>query len=146
MSRAPTGRAGSVRPGALSCADNRRDVVVGYDEAAYFFHEAHLRWHLGDKAGSVTSLRRSNTARSPLERQGRLHCLGVIAERQLRMRHIEAACQTWHAFLDEHVTISSARGDEHLQTMLQALPTNRHVAGVQELEQRAQHLATQKTA
>lgn len=131
---------------ALSRADDRRDAVGGYDQAAYFFHEAHVRWHLGDKDGSITSLRRSNTARSPLERQGRLHCLGVTAERQFRMRHIEAACQTWGTFLDEHVTISSARGDEHLKTMLKALPAYRRVAGARELEERARHVATLKTA
>ncbi|WP_245971045.1 hypothetical protein, partial [Streptomyces rishiriensis] len=131
---------------ALSRAEDRRDAVGGYDQAAYFFHEAHVRWHLGDKDGSIASLRRSNTARSPLERQGRLHCLGVTAERQFRMRHIEAACQTWGTFLDEHVTISSARGDQHLKTMLKALPAYRRVAGVQELEERARHVATLKTA
>ncbi|MFE4018499.1 hypothetical protein ACFXPZ_13910 [Streptomyces sp. NPDC059101] len=131
---------------ALSRADNRRDAVGGYDQAAYFFHEAHVRWHLGDKAGSITSLHRSNTARSPLERQGRLHCLGVIAERQFRMRHVEAACQTWNAFLDEHVRISSARGDEHLRAMLKALPAYRRVAGVRELEERVRHVAARKTA
>ncbi|MFB8166266.1 hypothetical protein, partial [Streptomyces rubiginosohelvolus] len=42
---------------ALSRADNRRDAVGGYDTAAYFFHEAHVRWHLGDQAGSIASLR-----------------------------------------------------------------------------------------
>ncbi|MFF9040986.1 hypothetical protein ACF090_36615 [Streptomyces sp. NPDC014892] len=104
------------------------------------------RWHLGDKDGSIASLRRSNTARSPLERQGHLHCLGVTAERQFRMRHIEAACQTWGTFLDQHVTISSVRGDEHLKTMLKALPAYRRLAGVRELEERARHIAALKTA
>lgn len=131
---------------ALSRADDRRDAVGGYDQAAYFFHEAHVRWHLGDQAGSITSLRRSNQARDPLERQGGLHCLGVIAERQFRMRHIEAACQTWNTFLDEHVTLSSARGDEHLKTMLKALPAYRGVAGVSDLEERARHVAAHKAA
>ncbi|MBL1101535.1 hypothetical protein [Streptomyces coffeae] len=131
---------------ALSRADDRPDAVGGYDQAAYFFHEAHVRWHLGDRAGSIASLRRSNQARDPLERQGRLHCLGVIAERQLRMRHIEAACQTWNTFLDQHVTLSSARGDEHLKTMLKALPAYRSVARVRDLEERARHVAHLKAA
>ncbi|MFE0790429.1 hypothetical protein, partial [Streptomyces mutabilis] len=131
---------------ALSRADDRRDAVGGYDQAAYYFHEAHVRWHLGDQAASVTALERSNAARSPLERQGRLHCLGVTAERQYRMRHIEAACRTWHAFLDHHITLSSARGDEHLKTMLRALPAHRTVAGVTELEDRARQVAAQKAA
>ncbi|MCC8455593.1 hypothetical protein [Streptomyces rochei] len=131
---------------ALSRADDRRDAVGGYDQAALYFHEAHVRWHLGDQAASVTALERSNAARSPLERQGRLHCLGVTAERQYRMRHIEAACRTWHEFLDHHVTVSSARGDEHLKTMLRALPAHRAVAGVAELEERARQVAAQKAA
>ncbi|MGW0493539.1 hypothetical protein [Streptomyces olivaceus] len=131
---------------ALSRADDRRDAVGGYDQAALHFHEAHVHWHLGDRAASVDALERSNAARSPLERQGRLHCLGVTAERQFRMRHIEAACHTWHEFLDHHVTVSSARGDEHLRTMLAALPAHRTVTGVTELEQRAHHVAAQKAA
>ncbi|MEV6588219.1 hypothetical protein [Streptomyces acidicola] len=131
---------------ALSQADNRRDAVGGYDQAAYFFHEAHVRWHLKDPEGSVKALRLSNSARSPLEKQGRLHCLGVIAERQFRMRHVEAACKSWNAFLDEHMTISSARGDEHLKTMLKALPAYRRVAGVRDLEERARHVAALKAA
>ncbi len=131
---------------ALSRADNHRDAVGGYDNAAYFFHEAHVRWHLGDQAGSIASLRRSNAARDPLERQGRLHCLGVIAERQLRMRHVEAAVATWGTFLDEHMTISSARGDQHLKTMLKALPAYRGVSRVRDLEDRARHVAALKAA
>jgi hypothetical protein len=131
---------------ALAQADNRRDAVGGYDEAAYHFHEAHVMWSLGDGEGSIRALRRSNRARSPQERQGRLHCLGVIAERQFRMRHVEAATATWSEFLDEHVTISSARGDEHLKTMLKALPAYRSVAGVKELEERARHVADLKAA
>ncbi|MEU8526439.1 hypothetical protein AB0C77_12705 [Streptomyces sp. NPDC048629] len=131
---------------SLSRADDRRDAVGGYDQAAYFFHEAHVRWHLKDPEGSIKALRRSNAARSPLERQGRLHCLGVIAERQLHMRHVEAACQTWTAFLDEHVTIASARGDEHLKTMLKQLPAYRRVAGVRDLEDRARQVARLKAA
>ncbi|MEU1127796.1 hypothetical protein ABZ371_30500 [Streptomyces sp. NPDC005899] len=131
---------------ALARADDRRDAVGGYDQAAYFFHESHVRWHLGDHDGSIASLRRSNAARSPLERQGRLHCTGVIAERQFRMRHIEAACQTWGMLLDEHVTISSARGDEHLKTILKALPAYPSVPRVQELEDRAHQVAALKAA
>ncbi|OII61046.1 hypothetical protein BJP40_07355 [Streptomyces sp. CC53] len=131
---------------ALERADNRRDAVGGYDEAAYFFHEAHVRWCLGDGEGSVRSLRRSNAARSPQERQGRLHCLGVIAERQFRMRHVEAACATWHAFLDGHAGLSSARGDAHLAAMLRALPAYRGLGAVRELEERARQVAAAKAA
>ncbi|WP_432137913.1 hypothetical protein [Streptomyces sp. bgisy154] len=131
---------------ALSRAEDRRDAVGGYDQAAYFFHEAHVRWHLKDPEGSIRALRRSNAARSPLERQGRLHCLGVIAERQFRTGHVEAACRSWNAFLDEHMAISSARGDEHLKAMLKALPPYRGVAAARYLEERARQVAAAKAA
>ena len=42
---------------ALARADNRRDAVGGYDQAAYHFHEAHVRWHLMDPEGSIKALR-----------------------------------------------------------------------------------------
>ncbi|MDT9685819.1 hypothetical protein RND61_27690 [Streptomyces sp. TRM76323] len=131
---------------ALARADDRRDAVGGYDEAAYFFHEAHVRWCLGDGEGSVRSLYRSNAARAQEEREGRLHCLGVIAERQFRMRHVEAACATWHTFLDEHLTLSSARGDAHLTTLLRSLPPYRTLPTARDLEERARHIAALKAA
>lgn len=130
---------------ALSRADDRQDAVGGYDQAAFHFHEGHVRWHLGDRSGSIASLRRANAGRSPLEREGRLHCLGVIAERQIRMRHVEAACETWGIFLDEYRSISSARGDEHMKTLRRALPAYRTVPGVRELEDRVRHVASLKT-
>lgn len=46
-----------------------------------------------------------------------MHCLGVTAERQMSMRHVEAVCATWSEFLDEHQMISSAHGDEHLRNL-----------------------------
>ncbi|MEV2201765.1 MULTISPECIES: hypothetical protein [Streptomyces] len=131
---------------ALARADDRRDAVGGYDEAAYFFHEAHVRWCLGDGEGSVRSLHRSNAARAPEEREGRLHCLGVIAERRFRMRHVEAACGTWHTFLDEYPALSSARGDAHLTALLRALPPYRALPAARALEERARHIATLKVA
>ncbi|MFF7789677.1 hypothetical protein [Streptomyces sp. NPDC007991] len=131
---------------ALARADNRRDAVGGYDQAAYFFHEAHVRWHLKDREGSIRALRQSNAVRSPLERQGRVHCLGVIAERQFRMRHVEAACETWGQFLDEYMTISSARGDEHLKALRKSLPVYKTLPAVRALSERAREVARLKAA
>lgn len=131
---------------ALAQADNRRDAVGGYDEAAYHFHEAHVRWSLKDGQGSIKALRRSNAARSPQERQGRVHCLGVIAERQMSMRHVEAACVTWSEFLDEHQMISSARGDEHLRNLRAGLKPYASLSAVRALDERAREVARLKAA
>ncbi|MEY9998111.1 hypothetical protein ABIE67_010232 [Streptomyces sp. V4I8] len=131
---------------ALAQADNRRDAVGGYDEAAYHFHEAHVRWSLKDGPGSIKALRRSNAARSPQERQGRVHCLGVIAERQMAMRHVEAACATWAEFLDEHQMISSARGDEHLRKLRAQLKPYSSLPVARTLGERAREVARLKAA
>ncbi|MFE9610378.1 hypothetical protein [Streptomyces sp. NPDC006012] len=131
---------------ALAQADNRRDAVGGYDEAAYHFHEAHVRWSLKDGPGSVKALRRSNTARNPQERQGRVHCLGVIAQRQMSLRHVEAACATWHEFLDEYQMISSARGDEHLRTLRTGLKPYASLPAVRTLDERAREVSRLKAA
>lgn len=131
---------------ALAQADNRRDAVGGYDEAAYHFHEAHVRWCLRDGEGSIQALRRSNRARSPQERQGRVHCLGVIAQRQMAMRHIEAACTTWDEFLDEYQMISSARGDEHLDNLREGIRPYKTLTAVRTLSERAREVAHLKAA
>ncbi|TMU94355.1 hypothetical protein [Streptomyces sp. DASNCL29] len=131
---------------ALAQADNRRDAVGGYDEAAFHFHEAHVRWSLKDGPGSIKALRRSNAARSPQERQGRVHCLGVIAQRQMAMRHIEAACATWNEFLDEHQMISSARGDEHLRNLRTGLKPYASLPAVRSVAERAREVAHLKAA
>ncbi|MFE5595157.1 hypothetical protein [Streptomyces sp. NPDC056549] len=131
---------------ALSQADNHRDAVGGYDQAAYFFHQAHVFWHLGDRAESITALRRSNRVRNAQERQGRLHALGVIADRQTQMRHVEAATGTWAEFLDLHTTLSSARGDAHLRTLRSGMAEHRRVRGVGDLLARADDVARLKAA
>ncbi|MEV0604650.1 hypothetical protein AB0I82_35870 [Streptomyces sp. NPDC050315] len=131
---------------ALAQADNRRDAVGGYDEAAYHFHEAHVRWCLKDGEGSIQALRRSNRARSPQERQGRVHCLGVIAQRQMAMRHVEAACTTWDEFLDEYQMISSARGDEHLDNLREGIRPYKALPAVRTLSERAREVARLKAA
>ncbi len=131
---------------ALSQADNHKDAVGGYDQAAFHFHEAHVMWWLGDREASIGALRRSNRARSPQERQGRLHALGVTADRQMQMRHIEAATQTWGEFLDLHTTLSSSRGDEHVKTLRTGMAGYRGVAGVADLLARAADVARLKAA
>jgi hypothetical protein len=41
----------------------------------------------------------------------------TIAERQLRIGHLDAACTTWHQALDDYPLIRSGRADERLRTV-----------------------------
>ncbi|MFJ6722340.1 hypothetical protein [Streptomyces sp. NPDC091259] len=131
---------------ALSRADGRNDSIGGYDRAAYEFHVSHVLAELGDLPGSIQAMQRSNRARPANERQGRVHANGVLAARQWKLGHIEAACATWDTFLDDYAALSSARGDEHfavLRTHLRAQPGTR---AVRQLGERVQTVAAQKAA
>lgn len=129
---------------ALSKADSRRDAVGVYDESAYQFHTAHVLYELGDLPNSIKALQQSNRVRPTQERQGRVHANGLLAQRQLELGHVEAACATWQTFLDDYAFVSSARGDDHFQTMRTRLRSYRHNRAVRELDERARTVARQK--
>ncbi|MHA6762406.1 hypothetical protein [Streptacidiphilus sp. PAMC 29251] len=129
---------------ALSKADSRRDAVGGYDESAFQFHTAHVLYELGDLPGSITALQQSNRVRPAQERQGRVHANGLLAQRQLELGHVEAACATWQTFLDDYAFVSSVRGDDHFQTMRSSLRPYRQNRAVRDLNERARTVAQQK--
>ncbi|MEU1051855.1 hypothetical protein ABZ397_04730 [Streptomyces sp. NPDC005876] len=131
---------------ALSKADNRRDAIGGYDRAAFEFHRSSVLYALGDVTGSIEAMRASNRARPAVEKQGNAHANGLLAQRQLEAGHLEAACGTWHNFLDDYATLSSARADEHFGIMRRRI--RRHLSNpkARELDERARELARQKAA
>ncbi|MFJ9423433.1 hypothetical protein [Streptomyces sp. NPDC101249] len=131
---------------ALSKADNRRDAIGGYDQAAYFFHQAAVLYALGDVPGSITAMKASNRVRPAVEKQGNAHANGLLAQRQLEVGHVEAACDTWHAFLDDYAALSSSRADEHFDIMRRRIRPYAKNAKVRELNERARELARQKAA
>ncbi|MFJ9022241.1 hypothetical protein ACIRPU_20085 [Streptomyces sp. NPDC102259] len=131
---------------ALSKADNRRDAVGGYDRAAYEFHVASVLYALHDVTGSIEALQASNRARPSVERQGNAHANGLLAQRQLEIGHLEAACVTWGAFLDDYERLSSARADEHFAIMRKRIRPFLGNSKARDLNERAGNLARQKVA
>ncbi|WP_327676737.1 hypothetical protein [Kitasatospora sp. NBC_00458] len=131
---------------ALARADGRNDAVGGYDLAAYHFHVSHVLYELGDLAGSVKELQLADRVRPANEKQGRVHANGLLARRQTELGHVEAACATWHAFLDDYVTLSSVRGDEHFRALGTSLASRPGPGAVLRLRQRADEVARQKAA
>ncbi|MDX3457394.1 hypothetical protein PV396_36485 [Streptomyces sp. ME02-8801-2C] len=131
---------------ALSKADNRRDSVGGYDQAAYQFHVSSVLYALGDVPGSIEAMKASNRARPSVEKQGNAHANGLLAQRQLEVGHLEVACTTWHAFLDDYASLSSARADEHFGIMRRRIRPHLGNPRARELNERARELARQKAA
>ncbi|MFJ8478187.1 hypothetical protein [Kitasatospora sp. NPDC094011] len=131
---------------ALAQAEGRNDSIGGYDQAAYHFHVSHVLYELGNLPGAIKELQLSNRVRPTNEKQGRVHGNGLLARRQMELGHVDAACATWDAFLDDYVTISSVRGDEHFQTLNKALPAHAASRTVRQLHQRTHEVARQKAA
>ncbi|MFC5152687.1 hypothetical protein [Streptomyces amakusaensis] len=129
---------------ALSRADSRREAVGGYDRSAYQFHVAHVLYETRDLAGSITALKESLKSQPRRERQGRVHSNAVLAQRQLELGHLEEACATWSAFLDDYAQLSTARGDDHFHTMRRRVAPYRRVRAARELDERARALADAK--
>ncbi|MEU1298844.1 hypothetical protein ABZ443_03055, partial [Streptomyces shenzhenensis] len=78
------------------------------------------------------------------ERQGRVHAYAVLAQRQLRYGHLDAACQSWSRFLDEYEHISSIRGDDHFATLRTDLAPYTKSRAVKELAGRVREVAAAK--
>lgn len=131
---------------ALSKADGRRDAIGGYDRAAYLFHVSAVRHALGDVHGSIASLQESNRDLPKVEKQSRAHTNGLLAQRQLEVGHLEAACSTWQAFLDDYEHLSSARADEHFGTLRTSLRPYLTHAGARQVHDRARQVARLKAA
>ncbi|MFF1353712.1 tol-pal system YbgF family protein [Streptomyces sp. NPDC058297] len=131
---------------ALSKADNRRDAIGGYDQTAYLFHVSHVLYEEKDFKGSIRALKQSIRLQPQQERQGRVHSYAVLAQRQLRLGHLDAACESWSRFLDEYEHVSSNRGDDHFHTMSADLRRHPTALPVRELALRARDVAAAKAA
>jgi hypothetical protein len=131
---------------ALAKADNRRDAIGGYDQSAYQFHVSSVLYALGDVPGSIKAMKASNRARPPMEKQGNTHANGLLAQRELEVGHLEAACETWGKFLDDYARLSSARADEHFDIMRRRIRPHLANRNARDLDERARELARRKAA
>ncbi|MFE3143509.1 hypothetical protein [Streptomyces scopuliridis] len=129
---------------ALTKADNRRESVGGYDATAYLFHTSHVLYEFKDLPGSISALQQSLKAQQKNERQGRVHFLAVLAQRQLELGHLEAACGSWWQFLEDYEHVSSARGDEHFETMQRRLKPYAKTQAVRRLRPKIDEVAVLK--
>ncbi|MFE2579370.1 hypothetical protein [Streptomyces sp. NPDC059378] len=129
---------------ALAKADNRRDAIGGYDQTAYLFHVSHVLLEENDLQGSIKAMKQSIRVQPANERQGRVHAYALLAQRQLRIGHLDASCDSWSRFLDEYEHVSSARGDDHFATMRADLTPYAKARAVRALTGRVREVASAK--
>ncbi|QEU93928.1 hypothetical protein CP970_26175 [Streptomyces kanamyceticus] len=70
--------------------------------------------------------------------------IALLAQRQLQLGHVDAACQSWGCFLAEYEQVSSARGDDHFHAMRKSMRPHQKAHAVRELAEHAREVAMLK--
>ncbi|MFT2018170.1 transcriptional regulator [Streptomyces sp. 796.1] len=106
---------------AMDQAESQEKTFGSYDPAALSYHTSEVRYELGDLTGSIAAMQQAGKLRHTVYRRTRVHHQALLAERQLQVGHLEAACATWRSVLDDYPLVHSARADERMHTMLTSL-------------------------
>lgn len=106
---------------AMERAESASGTFGGYSPATVAYHVSQVRHALGDVSGSVSSLQLHFKLRDSTDSQvSSLRFNSMLAERQLEIGHLEAACNTWQNVLSQHPAMHSDRVDRHVK-MIPAL-------------------------
>ncbi|MFJ1595341.1 hypothetical protein [Streptomyces sp. NPDC088261] len=124
----------------LENADRNDPAVGAYHSASLAHQHATVAAHLGDGARAVSALQASLDRRPDTEPRSRVITCAALAELHFARGHLEAACATWHSFLDGYPAVSSARADTALTTMRSLTRVHRRQPTAQALIQRAASL------
>lgn len=133
---------------ALSKAESGMATFGGYSQATLAYHTAQVRHELGDEAGSVESLQLHFRLRDPKNESHRskLRFSALLAERQLAIGHLDAACATWRTVVDEYPSIQSGRVDQRVTEMFRLIRPHLKNATARGLHERARVVAPRLAA
>ncbi|MGW7578262.1 tetratricopeptide repeat protein [Streptomyces sp. NPDC054765] len=106
---------------AMEKAESRGKAFGSYDPAALNYHISQVRYELGDIHGAVKAMQQSDKVRFSVYRRARVRHRATLAERQLEVGHLEAACTTWHQALDDYPMVQSGRADDRIRIMFSRL-------------------------
>jgi hypothetical protein len=101
---------------------------------------AQVQYALGDVQGSVKHLKESAALRHSVYRRTSVSYDSLLAERQLELGHLEAACATWDGVLDDYPLVQSGRGDEKVRNMKSLLRPHLRNRAARQLYERAQSM------
>lgn len=99
---------------AMEKAEAKAKAFGSYDPAALTYHTAEVRYSLGDKKGALRSMEASARLCCSHYRRTRVRRGALLAERQLELGHLEAACATWDRVLDDYPLVQSGRVDQRV--------------------------------
>lgn len=126
---------------AMDRAESRGKAFGSYDPASLNYHISQVRFELGDVAGAVEAMQESDRTRQSVYRRSRVHRRGLLAEHQLQVGHLEAACQTWNLALDDYPMVQSGRADDRVRRMFGLLRPHLKNAAARDLYERGRSVA-----
>ncbi|MBL1116417.1 tetratricopeptide repeat protein [Streptomyces sp. 110] len=122
---------------AMDKAESQQKAFGSYDPAALNYHTSQVRFELGDVTGAVEAMKQSDRLRYDVYRRTRVKERAILAERQIAIGHVEAACATWHSALDDYPLVQSGRADQRMQSMLQLIKPHLKNHAAHDLNDRA---------
>ncbi|MFH8368158.1 tetratricopeptide repeat protein [Streptomyces sp. NPDC018031] len=103
---------------AVNQAESQFGTFGGFTSATLAYATSEVRYALGDAKGSVASLQAHFPLRDSSDsRRSEIRFGAMLAERQLELGHLEAACHKWNKILDDYPAIHSGRVDQHVATI-----------------------------
>jgi hypothetical protein len=111
----------------------------GYNAATLAYTVAQVRYALGDVTGSVDSLQQHFRLRIPENEAHRteLKFGALLAERQLEIGHLDAACATWTKVLDDYPSMKSGAVDNRITQMFRLIRPHLKSSSARDLYERA---------
>ncbi|MZE79183.1 hypothetical protein [Streptomyces xinghaiensis] len=131
---------------AMDKAESRAKTFGSYDASSLAYHIAQVQYGLGDLSGSVKSMEESSRLRHDVYRRTRVRYDAMLAERQLELGHLEAACVTWHRVLDDYPLVQSGRADQRVAAMKALIRPHVRNRTARALYERAQAVNVPATA
>ncbi|MEU2998939.1 tetratricopeptide repeat protein [Streptomyces sp. NPDC007020] len=122
---------------AMDRAESRGKPFGSYDPSSLNYHISQVRYELGDVHGAVNAMQQSDKVRYGVYRRARVRHRATLAERQLEIGHLEAACETWNLALDDYPMVQSGRADDRIKAMLALIRPHRRNASAGALYERA---------
>ncbi|MFF2656565.1 hypothetical protein ACFVUH_04290 [Kitasatospora sp. NPDC058032] len=114
---------------AMEQAESKAKAFGSYDPSSLAYHEAKVRWELGDKAGAIAAMETSDRLRYSVYVRNRVRMTGMLAEWKVQAGRLEEACVDWHRALDDYQAIQSGRADDRFRSMMAMIKPyqgNRH--------------------
>ncbi|RDG36335.1 tetratricopeptide repeat protein [Streptomyces corynorhini] len=132
---------------AVNQAESQIGTFGGFSSATLAYATSEVRHALGDVKGSVESLHDHFRLRDSSDsKRSEIKFGAMLAERQLEMGHLEAACGTWNKVLDDYPAIHSGRVDAQVAAIPSLLASYHSTPAARQLLERTRSAVSSRRA